>query len=71
MPLTSSCRICGDHLTFTPGRGWVHSEGGTYVMRCEACGWSGAPFPSPTTCPNCGARRELRDDHCVQVQAVR
>jgi rubrerythrin len=69
--MTSICGRCGDRLIFTPTRGWVHSEGGTYVMRCEKCGYRGAPWPSPKACPSCGAVREFRDDHCVQVTEVR
>jgi primosomal protein N' len=70
MPLTSTCGRCGDRLTFTSERGWVHAEGGTYVMRCDSCGWQGAPWPSPRACPSCGDQH-VRDDHCVQVQATR
>jgi predicted RNA-binding Zn-ribbon protein involved in translation (DUF1610 family) len=31
---------------------------------CADCGWKGAPYPSPVTCPNCGSKK-LRDDHCA------
>jgi rubrerythrin len=58
------CTWCGAPLAFSPERGWHHGEGGTYVMRCDGCGWTGAPYPSPQACPSCGARR-LRDDHCA------
>jgi len=58
------CLYCGDLLRFEPGRGWVHSEGGTYRVRCGNCGWEGAPFPTPTHCPRCGSR-DVRDDHCA------
>lgn len=58
------CMWCGEQLTFTISRGWVHQEGGTYKVRCPDCGWMGAPYPSPTRCPECGSRR-IRDDHCV------
>jgi|FLYL01.1.fsa_nt_gi ribosomal protein S27E len=60
------CHWCGELLHFTT-RGWVHQEGGTYVMRCPNCGWSGAPYPSPVRCPNC-ASAAVRDDHCVLPQ---
>jgi hypothetical protein len=60
-----ACLVCQEPLTFAVGRGWVHTEGGTYMMRCAACGWRGAPTPSPKACPRCGAVRQLRDDHCA------
>lgn len=58
------CRWCGEPLCFRPGRGWTHAEGGVYVVRCESCGWRGAPYPSPITCPRCGSK-DVRDDHCA------
>jgi DNA-directed RNA polymerase subunit RPC12/RpoP len=58
------CIWCGEPLRFVPGRGWVHEEGGSYVMRCRQCGWKGAPYPSPAQCPRCGSEG-LRDDHCA------
>lgn len=57
------CMWCKQELRFT-GRGWVHAEGGTYMMRCPDCGWRGAPYPSPTACPRCGSRN-VRDDHAA------
>ncbi len=64
--LTAPCLWCGERLTFTAGRGWTHAEGGTYVMRCEQCGHTGAPYPSPACCPICGSVKGWRDDHCAQ-----
>ncbi len=62
------CHWCGEQLHLERGRGWVHQAGGTYMMRCDACGWRGAPYPSPIECPQCGG--DLRDDHCaLPVQA--
>ena len=61
MPL---CYWCGETLCFDTARGWVHPQGGTYMMVCPDCGWRGAPWPSPVKCPACGSRN-LRDDHCV------
>jgi ribosomal protein S27E len=60
------CHWCGEPLRFT-ARGWVHAEGGMYVMRCPDCGWSGAPYPSPVRCPKC-ASSAVRDDHCALPQ---
>jgi len=60
----ATCSRCGQLLRFVRGRGWVHPEGGTYAMRCPDCDWTGAPYPSPMDCPQCGSRK-LRDDHCV------
>lgn len=57
------CRWCNQELCFDENRGWVHPEGGTYMMRCSRCGWKGAPYPSPVRCPAYGA--ETLDDHCV------
>ena len=58
------CMHCGRKIAFRPGRGWFHLEGGgMYWMKCESCGWEGSCFPSPTSCPQCGATRSLRDDH--------
>jgi len=56
------CVWCGKEIRFEPGRGWVHAEGGAYVLRCPECGWTGAPYPAPERCPRCGSPR-LRDDH--------
>ena len=61
----ANCLHCKEPLRFEPDRGWVHAEGGAYAMRCDSCGWTGAPAPSPGSCPNCGDRHQLRDDHCV------
>ena len=60
------CLVCGEVLTFTMGRGWVHQGGGVYVMRCRECNWKGSAFPSPRACPDCGRVDTLRDDHCAQ-----
>ena len=61
------CLGCDRELRFLRGRGWVHSEGcGVYWMCCGACGWEGSAHPSPRCCPECGATRELRDDHCAR-----
>lgn len=57
------CYWCGEALRLDKTRGYVHQEGGTYVVRCTACSWRGAPYPSPRVCPVCGG--ELVDDHCV------
>lgn len=59
------CQRCGDLVKHVPGRGWVHRQGGTYVQRCEACGFQAAYYPSPVRCPICSALHEWRDDHCV------
>ncbi len=64
MPAAVVCYRCGEPLAFT-ARGWVHWDGGAYVMRCPDCRWSGAPYPSPARCPRCGSP-EVRDDHCAQ-----
>jgi len=58
------CLHCGETLRWERTRGWVHLQGGSYLQYCKWCGWRGAPYPSQTTCPNCGAR-DLRDDHCA------
>jgi|GEM_PF-1895498 len=57
------CRWCAQPLSFEASRGWTHPEGGLYMMRCDRCGWRGAPYPSPTHCPQCGG--EAMDDHCA------
>lgn len=58
------CHWCGQPLHYVRNRGYVHPEGGSYMMYCKECGWSGAPWPSPRTCPKCGSA-EIRDDHCA------
>lgn len=58
------CVWCQESLSFVRGRGYVHEQGGSYMMYCPDCGWKGAPYPSPTQCPKCGSRA-LRDDHCA------
>jgi len=58
------CQSCGQELTHSPVRGWLHPEGGTYTVSCPACGWKGAPYPSPLLCPKCG-HKGLCDDHCA------
>ena len=60
------CQHCRQELKFVQGRGWVHPEGGSYMMRCTNCGHKKALFPPPTSCPNCGASgNKWIDDHCV------
>ena len=66
MSSATVCLWCGQGLRYVAGRGWVHQEGGTYMMRCPDCGWTGAPYPSPVACPSCGSRN-LRDDHCAMA----
>ena len=56
------CQTCKQALTHDNRRGWLHPEGGFYMVVCVACGWRGAPYPAPLTCPKCG-NTELRDDH--------
>ena len=58
------CQWCAQPLRWEPRRGWVHPEGGLYVMVCASCGWRGAPYPSPACCPQCGG--EVLDDHCAR-----
>ena len=62
----NTCLRCGGVVRFDRQRGWVHQDGGLYMMRCDQCGWMGAPYPSPITCPSCGSKG-VRDDHCVQA----
>lgn len=64
MPATATCLYCNEELMWVPGRGWVHKEGGVYVMFCPVCNWEGAPYPSPITCPRCGSNR-VHDNHCA------
>jgi predicted RNA-binding Zn-ribbon protein involved in translation (DUF1610 family) len=59
------CLYCGQQLVWRKGRGWVHEEGGLYMMYCPDCGWKGAPYPSPVKCPKCGSKK-LRDDHVAR-----
>jgi primosomal protein N' len=59
------CTYCQESLIFVAGRGYVHRDGGTYKMACPTCGWTGAPYPSPVRCPDCGSNT-VRDDHCAQ-----
>ncbi len=61
------CQWCGEPLMFTR-RGWVHQEGGIYKIRCKTCGWTGAPYPTPTRCPRCGSEK-IVDDHCALPRA--
>jgi DNA-directed RNA polymerase subunit RPC12/RpoP len=63
-PTTAICVHCKQQAVWVPGRGYVHQEGGTYMMHCPDCGWQGAPWPSPAECPSCGSKN-LRDEHCV------
>src|SRR3972149_8401298 len=44
------CQSCGQALTHSSVRGWMHPEGGMFMVVCPACGWKGGPYPSPGTC---------------------
>jgi len=68
----AKCQHCDGDLGFKTGRGWFHVEGGGLVMlRCDGCGWKGAPVPEPKHCPVCG-NHDLRDDHtALPVQPAR
>jgi len=59
--------VCGEALTYRERYGWAHAGGNIYVMRCDACGWKGSPYPppSPKLCPRCH-RDTVRDDHAAQ-----
>lgn len=59
------CMYCDQRVRFDNRRGWVHPEGGAYMVKCKDCGWHGAPYPSPITCPECGSENVV-DDHCVR-----
>lgn len=59
------CRLCEVPLRFEPGKGWVHPGGGTYVQRCEKCGWM-SDAPTVARCPTCRDGKHLIDDHCAQ-----
>lgn len=61
------CSRCGAEAEFAAGLGWIHRGGGHYVMTCSECGWRGSPPLAVSECPNCGSRRGLRDDHCIQL----
>ena len=56
------CLHCEQTLTHSSWRGWMHPEGGLYMVVCPKCGWKGAPYPAPLACPTCGFKN-LRDDH--------
>ena len=56
------CSTCKQTLIHDRARGWLHPEGGMFMVICPACGWKAAPYPSPVICPNCGSKK-LRDDH--------
>ncbi|GBD14662.1 hypothetical protein HRbin25_00541 [bacterium HR25] len=38
------CLYCQQPLRFERGRGWVHQQGGLYLVSCPRCGWRGAPY---------------------------
>jgi len=64
------CLHCGRTVVYQKARGWVHAgpDGkprGSYMMRCDNCGYADAPYPSPVACPCCGAFRAWRDDYCA------
>jgi primosomal protein N' len=59
------CMYCGETIKWTRTRGWVHLQGGAYMMYCPECGWKGAPFPCPGKCPSCGSKN-LRDHHIAR-----
>jgi len=63
------CATCKQTLSHDHVRGWLHAEGGTYMVCCPACGWKGAPYPSPLVCPTCGFK-SLHDDHCASPMAT-
>jgi hypothetical protein len=67
--MASVCMYCGEVIEFLRERGWVHRQGGSYMMYCPECGWRGAPYPGPGKCPACGSNK-LRDDHMAIPLAV-
>lgn len=50
------CKFCGEPLVYDESRGFVHQEGGIYLMVCFDCGYQAAPFPVPVKCPRCGSK---------------
>lgn len=70
MTFTAKCLYCPEQLTFQHGIGWTHPGGGTYMQRCDECGYKAARRPSPKACPSCGAVRAWRDDHCATPGAL-
>lgn len=68
----STCLHCSGPAAFVPGEGWIHEDGGAYLMRCDACGHKESPKAgqTPGSCPACAAVREWRDDHYVLAEAT-
>jgi DNA-directed RNA polymerase subunit RPC12/RpoP len=64
------CMVCGQRLVWHNDRGWVHQEGGCYMMFCPDCGWKGAPYPSPIRCPACGSKK-VRDAHVARPVPIK
>ncbi len=60
------CRICRQAVRFELGRGFVHINGGAYMMRCRTCGAMFSPAKPVVNCPSCNSR-DVVDDHCVYV----
>jgi hypothetical protein len=58
------CLYCSQQIVFKPGKGWIHQEGGIYMMLCLNCGWLGAPSGKVTSCPVCGSHKVV-DDHAA------
>jgi hypothetical protein len=63
------CLHCERPLVYSQDHGWIHFEGGRYVVRCGVCTWSDSPAAPLTRCGNCGATA-LRDDHLAMPQSV-
>jgi len=58
------CLHCKRPLVYMGGRGWVHVDGGgAYWQRCAKCRWEGSGV-GISSCPSCGRRGWLLDDHC-------
>lgn len=58
------CVVCKEEVFFGE-RGWVHSGGGTYYMKCLDCGYKSSQYPYPVSCPACGSKRWV-DWHAIK-----
>ena len=50
------CLYCGEDLSRTINRQWVHKDGNVYYCGCIKCGWLGTTAPTAGICPNCGSK---------------
>ncbi len=66
-PDRAKCRVCRWPAEIGAGGEAVHRGGGVLMQKCLSCGWAGTKYVKRKSCPTCGSKDELVDDHYLKL----